>query len=172
MKLVHLTREISPEQREWRNDPAVYAFTRQNGLISQAHHERYWQSLQNDKSIEAFGVENNIGQAVGTTMLTSIRYEHGTAEFSLLIAPHFQKQGYGKAALIELLLYGFNHLRLQTIFGETFEFNPAYAMFLKLGFQYEGTLRQRYFKNGKHVDSKMVSITKQEALDQPWYSTL
>ena len=57
---------------------------------------------------------------------------------------------------------------LNVIWGETFEGNHAYDMFLKLGMKHEGTRRQFYFKEGKHIDAHLVSITRQEFMEAPW----
>lgn len=110
------------------------------------------------------------GQIVGTTGLTEISQEHKTAEFSLLIGSEFQRKGFGMKALKELLIYGFDHLKLNLIFGETFSYrekygvNPGAKAYEKLGFKLDGTLRSRYIKHGITVDSLVYSITKEEIL--------
>lgn len=167
MKKVTLTREISEKQYEWRNNPSIHAWTRQNGLLAPTDMEKWKKRIAEDSSILMFGIEA-FGENVGTCGLTSISQLHGTAEFSLLIGPEHQRKGYGEAALIELLKYAFNNLRLHCIWGETFEGNPAYELFLKLGMKPEGVCRERYFKSGKYVNTIIVSILESEARMQPW----
>lgn len=166
---VRLTRHISEKQFGWRNDPRINAWTRQNGVLSHIDMYRWRKKIAKDPTILMFGILNEKDEEVGTAGLTDICHIHGKAEFSLLIGPEFHKQGFGKAALIELLKYGFKNLRLNLIFGETFENNPAMKMFLDVGMQEEGRLRKRYFKNGSYVDSYMVSILKEEAEAQSWW---
>ncbi len=168
MSLVQLTRTISKKQLSWRNDPRIHAFTRQNGILSDAEHAGWLERIHKDPSILMFGIKDN-NDEIGTCGLTSISLIHGTAEFSLLIDPDKHQKGYGKDALKQLLRYGFDHLRLNLIFGETFVGNHAIKMFLNLGMKKEGQLRSRYFKNGKHIDSIMVSITKEEAEKEAWW---
>lgn len=174
--MIQLTRDISLKQREWRNDPSIHAWTRQNGLISLDEHDRWLERIKVDRSIMMFGIlalniiEQDIHPNVGTCGLTSISYEHGTAEFSLLIGPEFQGRGYGKLALIELLKYGFKNLRLNCIWGESFDGNPALKMFERVGFCSEGRVRQRYFKHGQHIDAHLVSILASEARAQSWWN--
>jgi RimJ/RimL family protein N-acetyltransferase len=177
--LIKLIKEISPKQQEWRNHPAINAFTRQNGILSATQMMKWREKIEYDPTIEMFGIEAEISHNIdtvldiiniGTCGLTSISQTHGTAEFSLLINPQYHRQGYGRAALIELLKYGFKNLRLNTIFGETFCGNPALKMFKELGMVEEGTARERYFKNGKYTDSHFVSILAREAREQSWWS--
>jgi RimJ/RimL family protein N-acetyltransferase len=164
--MIKLTKEIAPEAFNWRNDPKVFRWTRQQGLISYSDHLAWLDKITKDKSIMMFGVVATLGPAQGKTVgqagLTSIRQDHGSAEFSLLIGPEFQGQGYGRATLKELLLYGFDHLRLNTIYGETLVGNPALKMFESLGLTVEGLLKARYFKDGAYQDSIPVSIRKWE----------
>lgn len=165
---VWLTSAISPMQFLWRNHHNIYKWTRQNALLSQFEHDQWLEKIKSDPSIKMFGIED--GQnCVGTAGLTSIRQDHGSAEFSLLIDPDKHGKGYGTAALIELLKYGFKHLRLNCIYGETFVGNPAIKMFRKLGMTEEGLMRQRYFKNGEYVDCIPISITRKEAEQQSWW---
>lgn len=169
-KKVQLISDISDSQMQWRNDPSIYRYTRQNGIISQADMDRWKERIKNDPSIKMFGILTPYEENCGTCGLTSISPVHGTAEFSLLIGPEYQRNGYGKAALIELLKYGFKHLRLHLVFGETFVTNPAFEMFKKLGMKEEGRVRQRYFKDGNYEDAYIVSILKEEAVLQPWWN--
>jgi RimJ/RimL family protein N-acetyltransferase len=167
---VSLTRELSAKQHEWRNHPSITAFTRQNGLISDADMGRWYEKIQTDPTIQMFGIKTDAGQITGTCGLTSISHVHGSAEFSLLIGPEYHRRGYGRAALIELLKYGFKNLRLNCIWWETFEGNPARTLFKELGMMEEGKCRQRYFKNGAYVDSYIISILRSDAEQQTWWS--
>jgi len=168
--VVILTKQISTEQYAWRNDPRITAWTRQNGLISEEDQKKWRERISSDPSIQMFGILSPQGLNIGTAGLTSINHIHGTAEFSLFISPKEQGNGYGKSALIELLKYGFKHLRLNLIWGETFHGNQAKAMFQKLGMKEEGRLRERYFKNGEYVDTHMVSLTRNEARSAEWWT--
>lgn len=164
--MIRLGREISFSQMEWRNDPEVSLWTRQNGLLSIAEMKRWREKIDTDPTIQMFGIhessEERADFEVGTCGLTSISFIHGSAEFSLLIAPEFRRRGFAEAALLELLRYGFDHLRLWLIYGETFQKNPARHLFLKIGFKEEGLLRSRYFKNGKRLNTVSVSIKRKE----------
>jgi RimJ/RimL family protein N-acetyltransferase len=101
-------------------------------------------------------------KAVGVCGLTDIDYLVGKAEFSLYVAPSMQGKGLGKKGLKALFNLGFQVFNLNLIWGETFDKNPAYKMFLDLGMVYDGTRRQFYYKDGKYIDAHLISITKEE----------
>lgn len=159
----------------WRNDPSINAWTRQNGLLTAEDMTRWRIKIASDPTIHMFGIqcEDCLGSSygnVGTCGLTGISLLHGHAEFSLLIKPELHRKGFGRAALIELLKYGFKNLRLNRIWGETFQGNPAFKLFLSLGMMDEGVTRESYFKNGEYIDANIVSILRKEAEAQAWWT--
>lgn len=169
---------ISDHQFHWRNHLEINRWTRQNGLLTFDEHKKWLERIKNDPTIKMFGIQAEIClhdsypdvHEIGTCGFTSLSLIHGTAEFSLLIAPEFQKQGFGKKALQALLRYGFKNMRLNCIWGETFENNPAREMFKKIGMIEEGRHLERYWKNGTFVDSVTYSIRHREAASScPWY---
>lgn len=168
--MITLTKQLSCDQYKWRNDPAIYKWTRQNGLISWYDQGDWLEKIKDDPTIQMFGILNPNNIFVGTCGLTSIDLIHGQAEFSLFIGPEFQKKGYGKQALIELLKYGFKHLRLHRIWGETFQKNPALKMFLQMGMRKEGYQLENYFKDGEFINSILVAILDSEARSQSWWN--
>lgn len=172
--MIRLSADIPEQARQWRNTPAIMRFCRQNHLISDAQQQEWLDKIATDSSIKMFGVEvtevdrttepyQDYGAFyVGVAGLTSISMVHRTAEFSLYIAPEYQSRGYGKDALIELIRYGFHNLGLNRIFGEVFHGNPAMKMFKEVGFVEEGHLRQTYYKEGRFIDSTIISILRSE----------
>jgi RimJ/RimL family protein N-acetyltransferase len=156
--------------REWRNDPAVYLWCRQNNLISKQDQLR-WHSHQNDDaSMKMFLLraakrsdQVNFGTRLGVAGLTSIDMTNRNAEFSLYIGPEYQGQGYGGDGLRTLFSYGFDWLGLRRIWGETFEHNPAKHLFKKVGMTEEGTARKKYYKEGAWVDAIQFSILIEES---------
>jgi diamine N-acetyltransferase len=99
---------------------------------------------------------------VGICGLTSIDHVGRTAEFSILINSVFRRKGLAGKALKTLLWHGFSDLNLNLIWGETFVGNPAISLYERLGFTKEGTLRERYFKEGAYIDTHVYSIKRDE----------
>lgn len=164
--MITLTSALPPQQEEWRNDPRIYRWTRQNGPLSVGASKEWLERIQKDPCIKMFGILEPAGAFVGTCGLTSIDYVHRKAEFSCFIAPEHQSKGYGKAALIELFNYGFNHLNLNRIWGETLVGNPALKIFLSLGMKKEGRLHETYYKDGAYSDSIIIGILKEDWEDK------
>ena len=174
---MRLVRELSPNAREWRNDPEMYLTCRQVLPISLETHEAYLQRIGIDGTIEFFGiaiphdgVDSSSGlcqeeKIIGQCGLTDIHKYYRTAEYSLLIAPDERSKGYGTMALRLLLDFAFKNMDLEVVEGEILEGNDAsISMAMKLGFQSEGVLRSRYYKKGKRLNSNIVSILKEEWL--------
>lgn len=159
---VHLEARISKKARSWRNEPEINRWCRQYTDLTAYDHRAWLTSLREDRTLRMFTVVSRTGTDVGVCGLTSINHVNQSAEFSLYIAPGQQGKGLGRAALETLITHGFGALNLHRIFGEVFDGNPAMALFEKIGFKREGTLRQSYFREGRFIDSHMVSILRSE----------
>jgi len=157
-----------PYLRNYRNMYPIRRWCRQMGLISEPQQYGWYQMINEDSSIEMFCIrvddedEGKVTLPVGVCGLTSISGLHRRAEFSLYIAPAFQRKGYAKKALKMLLKFGFDELGLNVIWGESFEGNPATKMFESLGMIHEGTRHQFYYKEGQFIDANLYSITSKE----------
>lgn len=182
LKQVSLSPMINVGQAQlWRNDPRIWSTCRQNHIITDYQQMRWAENIDSDPTIQMLGIyakesarglgvtDLSTGKVdlethfVGVCGLTSINSNHGTAEFSLYIGPEYQGKGYGKAALIHLLDYGFNRLRLETVWGEVMQHNQAANMFQDVGFTVmKDMCRSRYFKGGKRIGSFQCDILRDE----------
>lgn len=161
ISLAPLDRESVEPIRHWRNDPAIYKWCRQTGLITDADQVEWYDRQRRDPSIRMFIIVDG-QKAVGVCGLTSIDLVCRRAEFSLYIAPAFHQMGLGRRALSTLLDFGFKTLGLHSIWGETFDGNPALKLFDRLGFQREGVRRDFYFKDGKFINAHLISLQASE----------
>lgn len=154
------------EARRWRNDYRIWRHCRQNDLISDVDQERWFERQASDPSIKMYAVvviANAVATHVGVCGLTSIDWQNRRAEFSLYIGPEFQGAGHGRRALKNLLAHAFTNLGLHQIWGEVFDGNvPALKTFGALGFMVDGRLRQRYWRDGRFLDTYMVSLLADE----------
>jgi RimJ/RimL family protein N-acetyltransferase len=159
----------------WRNDPRIYRWCRQRGLITWEQHSAWYKRQATDPEMKMYLIKSkhpNIAEtAIGVCGLTSIDQQNGRAEFSLYIGPEFQRQGFARGSLKTLLTHAFRDLMLWVVWGESFDHNPAQTMFLDLGMVKEGTRRQFYFKNGRHIDAHLYSMTEKEWRDAKWNSS-
>ncbi len=155
------TMELWDKAREWRNDPKIWRWTRQNDLISEAQHFAWFDAQTKDPAIKMYSIRED-ARVVGVCGLTGINLANRNAEFSLYIATPFQGCGLGKKALLTLLAHGFRNLGLRSIWGETFANNPAQKTFREIGMQEDGIRRQFYFKDGEFWDAILFSILDDE----------
>lgn len=153
--------------RSWRNDPEIFRWCRQDDLISDTAQERWFASQDADPKIKMYSIfaEKNM---VGAAGLTSIERIASHAEFSLYIAPSFQKSGMGVKALKTLLTHAFYNLGLRQVWGETLDKNPAFEMFKAIGMKDDGRRRDFYFKDGRLWDAQLISMTVEEWKKQEW----
>lgn len=164
-KPISLLADIPDTAQHWRNMPSIRKWCRQYSLLTEANQAEWMHKIHTDPTIKMFGIalmaEDDInyeGEYCGVCGFTSIDKTNRSAEFSLYIVPYFHKKGYGKKALNLLLQHGFFDWGFNRIWGEVFDGNPAMNSFERLGFKKEGTLRSSYFRNGKWIDSHMVSM--------------
>jgi len=163
---------------EWRNDPNIYSWCRQFLPLSKDEHEKYWYEQEYDKTSEMFAiykhsdtpriVDSDFSEGsvcIGCCGLTSIDYVNSRAEFSLYIGSECQGYGFGKQALYELFMVGFDKLGLNRIWGETFNNNPAIHVFESLGMELEGIRKQFYFRDGEFINAFLYSINKRMLLN-------
>lgn len=147
----------------WRNNPDVYKWCRQNDVLHYDNHLNWMHSQCQDKSISMYSIiDAGSEEMVGVCGLTSIDLVNRRAEFSLYIGPEHQGQGFGEAALRELVAKGFNAYGLNSIWGEAFDGNPAIKMFERVGFKREGVRREFYFREGKFVDAILFSLLRSQ----------
>ncbi len=157
-----LTWEDCDIVRKWRNDqletlrtPYPLTLRQQNDFYEKVvcdrnSPHRYW-------AIKCFAVSKLLGMGG----LTNIQWENGIAEISLIVNPQNRRQCVGEKVVELLLDQAFNHMRLQTVFGECYACNPAYKFWLKIVEKYDGyttTLSKRKFWNGNHYASVYFSV--------------
>lgn len=148
---------------DFRNNPEVWKWCRQNGPLSEEEHIKYWEKAVKDPSCKFFSVcEDTFGMPIGCAGFTSIDHVNSRAEFSLYIDPSCQGEGRGREALNQLFAWGFEYLNLNLIWGESFDGNPAMALFEKMGMTRDGIRRDFYFRGGKYVDAHLISMRREE----------
>lgn len=155
-----------PILRSWRNDPRIWDWCRQSDLISDWDQEKWFERQSQDPTIKMYTVHDSNGSVCGVAGLTDIHPINRRAEFSLYIAPAFQRKGLGEKALKTLFSHGFYTLNLNLIWGECMDGNPACQLFEKIGMLKEGTQREFYFKKGKWLDAHRYSIRAIDWRDQ------
>jgi diamine N-acetyltransferase len=146
-----------------RNDYRIWKWCRQNDLLQMGVHAAWYASVTADTTHrKMYEVLNTRCELVGICGLTDIDMTNRRAEFSLYIAPAHQRKGYARGALQTLFTHGFMNLGLNSIWGETFDGNPALELFKSLGMVYEGTRLQFYYRDGDFIDAHLISLCRRD----------
>lgn len=89
-------------------------------------------------------------------------YRH-TAEIGYWLGEPYWGKGIASAAVQILVRLGFQEMGLMRIQAAVFNYNPASMRVLeKNGFQLEGIMKKKVFKDGKFHDEHLYSLIKQE----------
>ena len=117
-----------------------------------------------DGSISFAVCDKDSRSLIGTCSLHGIEPRNRNAELTISI--HDQKglgRGYGGDAATILLWFGFHILGLNSIYLGVFDFNDrAIKCFEKLGFRYDGKIREGAFIEGKFRDILVYSLLQRE----------
>lgn len=172
---VSLTADIPHLARHWRNQPEIFRWCRQASLISWDAHAAWDDNLHKDTRVKMFGIKTTLPSddkdelmEVGVCGLTNIDWIARHAEFSLYIAPKFQRLGLGTKALMTLCRHGFEAFNFHKIWGESFEGNPAIEMFKTLGFEITPGHTHHYFKDGQYVNTYFANLFEDRFRTLAW----
>lgn len=84
---------------------------------------------------------------------------HNKAEVGYWLGKSFWNNGYVSEALLEVIKFGFDELKLNKIFASHFHHNPASGKVLeKCGFVLEAELKREILKNNQYLDLFRYSI--------------
>jgi RimJ/RimL family protein N-acetyltransferase len=157
-----------PKFLEWLNDPEVLAGLSQYLPLSSLDEER-WFDRVNEGELEQrpLGIElEQDGQwrLIGNAGLFNLEWTNRQAEFGIFIGDKTcWNQGYGTEALQLILQHAFDTLNLNRVYLRVYATNPrARRSYEKAGFVPEGTLRESVFRQGKYIDTHVMSILRSE----------
>ena len=109
----------------------------------------------------AIVIDGNVVGGIGLRSMWMTEVETHKAEIGYWLA----KRHWGKGIMTEAVRlvtdYAFKHLKLQRIYAAVMSNNKASARILeKVGFNFEGTLKRNYLKDGKFIDAIMYAKTR------------
>lgn len=100
---------------------------------------------------------------IGYFRLSNYSKENKNIYIGADIAPQYRGMGYAKSAYTKFMDFLFNQYDLNKITLEVLHTNViAINLYKSLGFIHEGIKRQEVLKNGKWIDSIVMSILKDE----------
>lgn len=120
---------------------------------------RYWSIYHKGEGIY------DPNRLIGMAGLENIEWENGLAEISLILDPDLRGEGFGTWAVEILLEKAFQHMRLETVYGEVYECNVDGIKFWnKMIEKYKATkvtLPNRKLYDGTFFDSMYFSIDRE-----------
>lgn len=153
IRLVPLSLDHLPHVMTWVNDREVMQyFANRQTKIDEAEERRYLESLiasKNDRAWSVFDDETYVGQC----SVNQIYWPARNGRLFVVVRREMQGRGHGPAAVRELLRKVWEELDLHKVWLIVRRDNrAAQAMYLKLGFDFEGLLRDEYRVNGTFFD--------------------
>ena len=139
---------------KWLNDPNITQFlTIHNSLVSLSGEKDYVENFCKEEfHMSIIKKEND--EIIGNISLGRLDYKNGTAELGIFIGEEDNlSKGYGSEAIKLLTTFGFDELRLHTIYLTVLENNiRAQKAYTKCGFKECGRRHEALYRNGKYID--------------------
>jgi RimJ/RimL family protein N-acetyltransferase len=162
-RLVEFDDVYLSESVNWHKDKEIAdAIGLWNDSYSDTELKQIAVSWMNDKSVKIYGIEKE-GVPAGYIMLKNINYEIGVAEIHLAVGvKQMQNRDVAHSASFEVLKKAFFELGLNCVVAYVFGNDRIKRILDKgwFGFVYEGFLRDRVFKKGKHLGIHVYSVLK------------
>ncbi len=103
------------------------------------------------------------GKMIGTCGFTRFDYVSNIGEVGYVLNPRFWGREYALEALLAVLKFGFEHLKLNRIEARHMEGNePSRRVMEKAGMTYEGTLRSALYVRDEYKNVCIYSILRSE----------
>lgn len=101
--------------------------------------------------------------AVGTINSHSCDRRVGSFSYGVVVAPEFRGHGFAAEAIRLVLRFFFTELGYQKVSVHVYEFNSGSSRLHEaLGFVREGRLRRMAFAGGRHWDTLVYGLTREE----------
>lgn len=146
--------------RKERNRPECRDWFRQDHPITVEEQQKWFDTTD----MKSFVISENCS-LVGVVSLSHLDFSARKCEFSIMVVPEHRGKGYGRKALKDLLNHAFNDLNMRQVYSDVFDYNPALPLYDAIGFKRYGTLPNWYYKNGKYINSVIISISKDDYLN-------
>ncbi len=162
--------EDVPQIVALRNDPATLPHLHDIQQYNAAQTEHWLRHLPTaSKRYSVFEWANapntppQIGEFIGLVRIDRIDSVNRNCAVGLDLVPHLRGKGLSSKVYAWLLDYLFKQFNMHLVYLEVLESNVrAQKVYERLGFQVEGRLRERVFRNGTYGDSIIMSLLRSE----------
>lgn len=148
----------------WKNDRDVTKYLSCSSPISKKEIEEYISGTEENKDSIVFIIETEDEIPIGICSLEEVDWKSSTAKITVVIyAKNCWGRGYGYDTVRTLTNYGVGQLNMHTIYVHIPEDNEkAIKCFEKAGYEKEGILKHRLYKDGCYRDLVSLSIVNPE----------
>jgi diamine N-acetyltransferase len=145
----------------WVNDREVMQyFANRQTAIAEEEERRYLEALvlsKTDRAYSAFDDDVYVGQC----SINQIYWPAKNGRLFVVVRREAQHKGYGPAAVAKLLEIAWDALGLHKVWLIVRSDNrAAQAMYLRLGFDFEGVLKDEYFVGERFYDMVRMGIIR------------
>ncbi|MBQ6550092.1 MAG: GNAT family N-acetyltransferase [Lachnospiraceae bacterium] len=110
-----------------------------------------------------FMIDTLDGVTVGSINAHDVDFRMGTFSYGLGVYEEYRHHGYASEAVILMMRYYFNELRMHKCNVAVYEFNEAsIGLHEHLGFVREGVVRETYYTDGRYCDDILFGMTRDE----------
>ncbi len=171
------TRDLHLRPQEMKDADAMFE------MLSDAQSMKYWshpvadfetatKKLREDLESDARGdslcwavTKDDSDKMIGKCILFHFSQENHRAEVGFILNRKYWRQGLMHQAVEAVIAFAFNTLNLHRIEADTDTENAgSLALLEKLGFEREGLFRDRWFMEGKWLDSVMLGLVNDEPI--------
>ena len=100
---------------------------------------------------------------IGGCGFAKVDWKNSYVVVGIFLGLEYCGQGYGADAMQVLMRFAFEEMNVNKVQLDVFSNNErAICCYLKLGFMEEGRLRQTVFRRGKHHDTVVMGILREE----------
>ena len=166
VRLEPLSVEHLAHVMSWVNDREVTQyFANRQQRITEAEERSYLERLIASPDERAWSIfMADGGRYLGQCSLNQIYWPARNARLFVVVRREEQGRGYGRAALAALLDRAWGELGLHKVWLIVRRDNrSAQALYLRLGFEFEGTLRDEYFVGERYHDMVRMGILRPTA---------
>jgi len=164
VRLVPLNVDHLSHVMTWVNDMEVMQyFAQRQTRIEEEEEKRYLESLIASKTDRVFSVFTGEGdEYVGQCSVNQIYWPAKNGRVFLVVTKSMQGRGFGPQMLDGLIERAFGEMDLHKLWLIVRRDNRrAQAMYLRAGFEFEGTLRDEYCVKGKFFDMVRMGILRE-----------
>lgn len=163
--------EDIPAMVRWLNDPDVTENLLRYLPLSLKEEEAWYQKMIASPAEEHYYMvdvfENEKTETIGVTHFHAVDWKNRSTEIAICIGEKkYWDNGYGRETMQLMVRHAFNDLNLNRICLFVFDTNErAKKAYLAAGFVEEGRLREDIYKNGRYIDTHIMSVLRSEWQD-------